>query len=416
MVIVLALIGVGPWAAPAAATHVLCGDTIVADTVLDSDLIDCPANGIVVGADGVTLDLAGHTVDGTGRGHGISHDGGTSSRSVTVEDGEISGFGAGIFQGEARDGRMTTRHVDLVANGIGVDCFFSKSCEIENSTVRQSTGPAVGVSYGGAVRVQRTTLVENGSGLSFGEGVHGSIKGNTIARNRGIGLKTHDSGELSIADNLIADNAGDGVSFFITSHVSFTHNRVLRNQVGVNVRSEVGYAIAANTIARNRANGLQVGTDTAVRCAATRSVTTRGSGAVFGGCSTVRGNLFLHNAGDGLALTFGEDLCGGTSTVAGDVSWRNAGDGIAVRGNGSPVLVERNWAHGNGDDGIDIATPIFGASELTFSPDNPAMRSWPRARSSLRAPTAATFAGSRTSRTRASRNSGGHRTGAESSS
>ena len=50
----------------ASAGHVSCGDTITADTTLDSDLVDCPNNGIVIGADDVTLDLNGHTVSGDG--------------------------------------------------------------------------------------------------------------------------------------------------------------------------------------------------------------------------------------------------------------------------------------------------------------------------------------------------------------
>ena len=48
------------------ASHVSCGDTITADTTLDSDLIDCPNNGIVIGADDITLDLNGHRIDGDG--------------------------------------------------------------------------------------------------------------------------------------------------------------------------------------------------------------------------------------------------------------------------------------------------------------------------------------------------------------
>jgi hypothetical protein len=43
--------------ASALATHVSCGDTITTDTTLDSDLIDCPGNGIVIGSDNITLDL-----------------------------------------------------------------------------------------------------------------------------------------------------------------------------------------------------------------------------------------------------------------------------------------------------------------------------------------------------------------------
>ena len=50
----------------ASASHVSCGDEITADTTLDSDLVDCPGNGIVIGADDITLDLNGHLVDGDG--------------------------------------------------------------------------------------------------------------------------------------------------------------------------------------------------------------------------------------------------------------------------------------------------------------------------------------------------------------
>ena len=183
---------------------------------------------------------------------------------------------------------------------------------------------------------------------------------------------------FSIADNLIADNAGDGVSFFITSHVlihaqpSTSRSGRCERAIGSGLRDRGQY---------DRANGpmaCRSGPTPAVRCAATRSVTTRRSGAVFGGCSTVPGNLFLHNAGDGLALTFGEDLCGGTSTVAGMSARRNAGDGIAVRGNGWPVLVERNWAPAMVMTGSTSRLPYLERRSLRFLPTAPAMRSWPR--------------------------------------
>jgi hypothetical protein len=49
-----------------AGIDVSCGDEITADTTLDSDLVDCPNNGIVIGADGITLDLNGHSIEGDG--------------------------------------------------------------------------------------------------------------------------------------------------------------------------------------------------------------------------------------------------------------------------------------------------------------------------------------------------------------
>ncbi len=52
---------------PSSASHLACGDTITADTTLDSDLTGCPSNGIVIGADDITLDLNGHTIAGDGK-------------------------------------------------------------------------------------------------------------------------------------------------------------------------------------------------------------------------------------------------------------------------------------------------------------------------------------------------------------
>jgi hypothetical protein len=37
-----------------------CGATITVDTKLTRDLVNCPNNGLVIGADNITLDLNGH--------------------------------------------------------------------------------------------------------------------------------------------------------------------------------------------------------------------------------------------------------------------------------------------------------------------------------------------------------------------
>src|SRR3954464_11065087 len=50
----------------ASAAQVKCGDTITTDTTLHHDLVNCPNNGILIGADNVTLNLNGHRIDGDG--------------------------------------------------------------------------------------------------------------------------------------------------------------------------------------------------------------------------------------------------------------------------------------------------------------------------------------------------------------
>ena len=101
----------------AQASQVGCGETITADTTLDSDLVDCPNNGIVIGADDITLDLNGHTVSGNGErvkrcgrrescDFGLLNDG---HDGVTVRNGSVRDFGTGVFVGKARHNRVLAR-------------------------------------------------------------------------------------------------------------------------------------------------------------------------------------------------------------------------------------------------------------------------------------------------------------------
>ncbi|MBA2523203.1 MAG: right-handed parallel beta-helix repeat-containing protein, partial [Solirubrobacterales bacterium] len=96
------------------ASQVGCGDTINVDTKLEQDLVNCPDNGIVIGKDGITLDLNGHTVDGNDAlirecpaGHicdvGILDDG---HAGVTVSGGRVKQFGTGVLV-------LTAKHVSL---------------------------------------------------------------------------------------------------------------------------------------------------------------------------------------------------------------------------------------------------------------------------------------------------------------
>ena len=63
--VVAVALAVGLATAPAAlATGPACGDTITHSLTLRDDLRDCAADGLIIGADHITLDLNGHTIDG----------------------------------------------------------------------------------------------------------------------------------------------------------------------------------------------------------------------------------------------------------------------------------------------------------------------------------------------------------------
>jgi hypothetical protein len=65
-VVIAALMILAGTARPAPAQQLSCGDKITTDTRLDRDLVDCRNNGIVIGADNVTLNLNGHLIDSDG--------------------------------------------------------------------------------------------------------------------------------------------------------------------------------------------------------------------------------------------------------------------------------------------------------------------------------------------------------------
>jgi len=95
-----------PAVAQAAPTGVSCGVTITADTRLGADLVNCPNNGIVIGADDITLDLNGHTVAGDGSlfpscPEGVSCDVGIDNiaghTGVTIRSGSVREFDVAVF-------------------------------------------------------------------------------------------------------------------------------------------------------------------------------------------------------------------------------------------------------------------------------------------------------------------------------
>jgi hypothetical protein len=67
-----------------------CG-SVFTDVRLDADLVDCPAAGLVVGAPGITIDLNGHVIDGTGSGVGIDNNG--RHDDIHITGGRVTGFG-----------------------------------------------------------------------------------------------------------------------------------------------------------------------------------------------------------------------------------------------------------------------------------------------------------------------------------
>ena len=289
MLVVMSLL----FAAPAAATHVQCGDVITEDTVLDSDLT-CGGTGLIVAADDVTLDLAGHTIAGPGSAEvGISvvlSEAIPAADRARIQNGTIRNFGRAI---DADGPRGTSlRGVVLAHNGAGLHCQYAPECRIEDSVVH-----------------------DNGAGIQINAADGGSPAPMIVRHNwiHGNGVGVSITGDAAVVtDNRIQDNVSDGI----------------RNQYGLPV------SIRGNVLSGNGGDAANL---------------------FFGADATVADNRIVRNAGNGVAVHGGGGQYATTQAlVARNLIRRNGGDGVLVEGKGVTATVDGNRADRNGDDGIDV--------------------------------------------------------------
>jgi large repetitive protein len=326
------------------AAHVTCGDVITQDTTLDSDLADCTGDGLVIGADGVTLDLGGNTVDGTGIGCGIANghhecdspveDG---YERVIVRNGAVSQFYIGVGVTAADDNALLDLRV--------------RSCDAHGLSLFEASG----------------TLIEGNVVTGSGRGIFLEADGNTIRRNRfshngGHGIEYVDSGRDRIEGNVVSHNGGDGIHGLGFEDMLVGRNLIAANsghglQAGDSAR---GNRIEGNRIQGNGSGGIYMQEGAGQNRIEDNWVLRNGgeifaAGALYigdGDENVIRNNHISANSGSAAILL---DYQNRNNLIAANHLARNSGDGIVLHPEGvNDNLVEANHLSRNGGDGIRI--------------------------------------------------------------
>jgi parallel beta-helix repeat protein len=333
---------------------VKCGDTITADVELEGDLVNCPDDGIVIGADDITLDLDGHVIDGDNvrppcdpsqceTDFGVDNTAGHTG--VKIEHGSVQEFEVGVSLEGASDNRL--HHLSLSSNlDFGLFLISSTESRIEKNSLSGNGTSGVVLVDSASNRVERNSASANGhASLFLFASDQNRIEHNVLDGN-GDGVEVHESSDNDIRRNSISHSNGAAIDLSdgtVANRVE--RNLIIGNGDGIGLFEAVGNEISHNTITRTGFFG---------------DPDAGGFGIIFDGADD---NLIERNSvedGRGEAIFVTSLDSRGTSD--GNVISRNEVnskfvDGILVDGGATDTLINHNSADDNGDDGIDVNAP-----------------------------------------------------------
>ncbi len=286
-----------------------CGRVITANTALANDIGPCAGNGLIVGADNITVDLGGKRIFGFPGPSGVDANGLVGNTAgirlpmrnkVTVKNGVISDFDAGVvlmgggantvtavtardnigpddsFQAFLGDGmvlfnsrnNIITKNTFIhngIFDGIAVLGPGSDGNSIQANTVQDTVGTPDGGPTGQGIMVNAVLdLSDQGKVVSANR-----IVGNVVRRNGSAGISNVNHTDGAIVANLVEGNGttnsvGNGIGIQLgpgSRETSATRMKVQGNEVhgngvdGIRVALRaVGNTIVDNDAANNNTN------------------------------------------------------------------------------------------------------------------------------------------------------------------
>jgi large repetitive protein len=327
----------------ASAQPLTCGQVITEDTTLENDLTDCSGDGIVIGAEGITLDLNGHTVTGAPcdtvcpPNDGIDNTAGFDR--VRILNGTIRGFERNITLVGAEENMLS----GLMVGGfpvqqpfIGVSLSQSNDNELDGITA-SGGNPAILLSASDGNRV---------SGSSIDGGV-------AIRVGRSIAL-VDGSDENEVEGSRLTGEEGAGI-------FDSTGNRLVRNHID---GGHEGVALAgarSTVISHNTLTSSGFGAITIVMNSASDENVIRDNEMPSNGISILGDrNLIAHNDVQDNVVSLNQsaiEIKSGDANLILHNRARDSADDIAVRSGATATLIQGNTAVDAIDDGIDIDAP-----------------------------------------------------------
>jgi parallel beta-helix repeat protein len=300
-----------------------CGRVLTRDTTLQADVLNCPGDGLVIGADGIVRRLDGHTVDGT------DATGSAGIRLAGLDDvliqgpGVITEFADGVHVANGRGNRV--RDLTSTGNGFGIHLVDADANRVVGNDARDNLES--GVDPPPFVR-RAGILVERSDG--------NLVEGNELFQDAGgPGVALVGSSANRVLGN-VGRNSDNPNIWLLESHrnVVAGNHTTGSNVAAIELQRSNDNLIERNVASDNESEGITVWAESAR--------------------NTVRSNTVAGNFNVGILVRSAAD-----TVVRGNVTSSNGrfADGIQVWVRSSGTVLRDNTSNGNGDDGIDVESP-----------------------------------------------------------
>lgn len=242
----------------ALATTVTCGQVLTQNTHVSNDLLNCPNDGLVIGADNIKVNLGGHLIDGdslsTLTDDGIDNTGGFDG--VEVKRGTIQQFTQGVHLIGASDNDL--HQLEVMFNGFAILLDpGSNNTTVEQNVVHDNPRPGGILADGtSGVVFAHNTVYDNGSsgigsvGIALWNSTNGEISNNDVSGSAMSGIVLVNADASLVQANLVTTSGFDGIE----TRGGSTGNLLLNNDANANGWNGIDVGDPGNTITKNQAD------------------------------------------------------------------------------------------------------------------------------------------------------------------
>ena len=225
-----------------------CGKTVKKDVKLKQNLLNCPGDGLIAGANDITIDLNGHRIDGTQAEDSAGiRDAGFEDVTVRGGGGRVTGFFTGLHvnaDGTSAAGLEVRNVLCGVCVGDGADGVRVARVEIRKAAVW-------GVFTGSDTLIKRSEV--RGAGVTgiAADGADARLVGNQVFGSGLRGILVPEDGGQRLRNNLVRRSGSSGI---LVDDDAGTGARLIGNRTHRNGDHGIEIEPAGVEVGDNRAN------------------------------------------------------------------------------------------------------------------------------------------------------------------